>query len=383
MATYKIGFIPTPITGNDGSSATVTGRTDYSNLTTAGNYTSTLNPTHTVSSNQRIIEVGVMIKSGTNGTPASVQMGFYDTSGNKLTSIPLQTLSTSSSATPTTEAGCTILTGLNLPFSAGDVGKTIRLALGNQASPVRLFYKTVVSGDTKYIGSNFPSSLSGAANTTTHNVAWFVVEDIPAQSLDTINSSSSNPAIVSGSNTITTTGLNTLTSVTVATTGAGSIVCSTSAPSGDGTFTMPWPPADGGSYPYFGSVNETATDGTNSVTMSTGTWSVPSGYAATTQTSVVTNDNTYLGYHIAGLAVNDRIYYSTSNGLVISSNGYVEAIAAMTTTVYVHKASDYKVYSYEMTINESGTLGGEAQISKFGVTNYGLASYGLTSSGVQ
>lgn len=161
---------------------------------------------------------------------------------------------------------------------------------------------------------------------------------------------------VASSKAFTTTGLTALTGVTVATTGGGSVSATYSWATGSGSFTVPmW--SDAAVYPYFGSVTVTVTDGTLTPN-TTATLVLPSGYAAVTFASVASTDKTYLGKYFvdAGIPLldGDRCYYQTTNNLVIAADSSIVVDELTTVQIAIHRAVDYKTYTYTMAIGLTG-----------------------------
>lgn len=150
--------------------------------------------------------------------------------------------------------------------------------------------------------------------------------------IDSINSGSSI-LVGSSGNTVTTTGLGTLTSLTI----GGTAVSSLSAPSGDGTFSIPmW--ADGVIGFALGAPQAVVTgDGTNTAS-STTTITAPTNYTAVTLTSVNTASG-YLGNQVS-LSVSDVIIYPTAASLGTSTNSI--GVDGVINTSYAGSQTLYK-----------------------------------------
>lgn len=176
-----------------------------------------------------------------------------------------------------------------------------------------------------------------------------------------------NPGLIVGQPfLINTTGLGTLTSVTIktaATPTAITTALSLSAVGGDGGATMAfW--VDTQYYPFIGSVVVTASDGTNTAELAV-TLSLPDEYASTTFNSVVTSNNTYIGYWLdllgKPLLNGDFGYYDNvvpDNYILIRPDSGVEVISAQTVTLWVHRAANGIIEGYTVNINDAGEITG-------------------------
>jgi len=198
--------------------------------------------------------------------------------------------------------------------------------------------------------------------------------------VDDINSSGSSPAInVASSNTANTTGMSTITSLTISD-GTRSLSATPSMPSGDGTFAFTWPYADAVVAPLFGSVTATFGDGARTVDM-VGNTPVPAGFASVTFTGATDISQYHLG-HVLTLTDGKRMYYPTTNGAVINSDGSLEFTALPYTLNAmlhnVHSGGDGTITSVTVVITESGAV----VVTGGGLTSSGLTSHGFTSSGL-
>lgn len=188
--------------------------------------------------------------------------------------------------------------------------------------------------------------------------------------------------VISGSITVatgkafTTTGLASVTGVTVETSGAGSVAASFSWTAGSGTLTVPiW--SNNALYPYFGSVIVTVTDGVKAPN-TTVTLAIQSGYAAVTFAAIGDPDTTWLGKYFSDigdpLLDGDRCYYPTTNNLVIYPDSSLEVDSLPTTVeLAIHRAADFKTYTYTLQIT-SGVVG----MAVAGITSAGITSLGIT-----
>lgn len=169
--------------------------------------------------------------------------------------------------------------------------------------------------DYTYTSAGFgtiPSDLTGLSAANTDSRYGFYL-DVTGGASYTIDSITSPLVLGSSGNSITTTNLGTLTSLTV----GGKAVSSLSAPSGDGTFSIPaW--TDGVQGFLIGSSQAVvAGDGTNTAS-STVTVSPQAGYSLVTLSSVNTGTG-YLGSQVS-LSVGDQIIFPTAASLGSGTN---------------------------------------------------------------
>jgi hypothetical protein len=154
-------------------------------------------------------------------------------------------------------------------------------------------------------------------------------------------------------------------------------------PSGDGSFTFTWPYADGVVAPLFGSVTATFGDGLDTAAM-VGTTSVPSGYASVTFTGATDISEYHLG-HVLTLTDGKRMYYPTTNGAVINTDGSLSFTALPYTLIAmlhnVNSGGDNTITSVTIDITADGVVinGG---LTSSGLTTVGLTTAGLTSIGL-
>lgn len=284
---------------------------------------------------------------------------------------------TAPSSSITAASGCTVLhsvvaDGRNLADITINGGSTLAWSDGSSSrQAAKISVVSTSSGGTESESWTLSASSRWSASSVT------IVEGVVA--VDTINGSSSNPSIdVSGTNTATTSGLGTITSISISD-GTRALSAIPAMPSGDGSFTFTWPYADGVVAPLFGSVTATFSDGLDTAAM-VGTTSIPSGYASVTFTGATDISEYHLG-HVLTLTDEKMLYYPTTNGAVISTDGSL----SFTTLPYtlnamlhnVHSGGDNTITSVTIEI----TSGGEVVIAG-GLTSAGLTTVGLTSSGL-
>jgi hypothetical protein len=173
-----------------------------------------------------------------------------------------------------------------------------------------------------------------------------------------ISGDSSTPDIFTGTNTVNTEGLGTVTSCVLSTATKGSVTIALSLPTGDGNFVVPWPPADGATYPYFGTVTATFSSASGSAPM-VGTFVIPTGFVATPITDAVNNSSGYLGAYVTLLDLT-RVYVETGDAgsgiLTIGPTGLITASKALVRNIYIHQPDDYTVDTYTVTINGAGEV---------------------------
>jgi len=211
-------------------------------------------------------------------------------------------------------------------------------------------------------------------------------------SLNTIDSitTDGNPGIVVGEDfEITTTGLGTFdtTYIDTLSTPAAAVAAPTVAPGGDGTGAMPfW--VDGGYYPFIGAVRVTVTDPLGNSASGNFTLSLPPNYASVTFSSVVTSDNTYVGYWLDALghplANGDIGYYINiipGNSLVVAANTKVSIMSSLVFTLIVHKLSGI-IESYSIAVNDSGEITGGTAITSRSIISRSIISRKITSRAI-
>lgn len=185
--------------------------------------------------------------------------------------------------------------------------------------------------------------------------------------VDSINGSGSNPTIdVAGSNTASTTGLGTITSLSVSD-GTRAISATPSMPSGDGTFAFTWPYADGVVAPLFGAVTATFNDGSRSAAMA-GTMLLPATHASVTFSGATDISEHHLG-HVLTLTDGKRLYYPTTNGAVVNADGSMAFnTLPHTLNAMLHDVTTGLITRVGIEITASGVIG-EVSIGNFiGVT---------------
>ncbi len=173
-----------------------------------------------------------------------------------------------------------------------------------------------------------------------------------SETVDTITS----PIALGGTGSITTTGLGTLTSLTI----GGKQVSSLSAPSGDGTFSIPlW--VDGVQGFLLGSGQAVvAGDGTKTANSST-TLNPQTNYTLVTLTSVVTS-NGYLGNQVS-LSVGDQIIFPTAASVGVATN-YIDVDGG----IYTDYSGTQTLYKRNVTtgiVTQITLINGNVAPSKF------------------
>ncbi len=193
-------------------------------------------------------------------------------------------------------------------------------------------------------------------------------------------------------NPITTSGLGLLTSLTLTTVGHGSKqAVSLAGTAGNQTFIFPkW--ADGEEFPRLGTVTASAVGATGSATTSA-TLANVTNFLDETFNSIVTVDNTYLGYWLANAPISkplqegEFVYYPDLNDLIIHPDSGVEVsdpiTSGMNVIAYIHRGpsspNDKFIEAYQLVINEVGGLVDVTQLSLNDAIHYQLSSYGSYS----
>ncbi len=283
----------------------------------------------------------MMIQDSKQGAPTT-SANFYQTTSGVTTTISLARAVDSLTVLASySSAGSQTLTN-----PAKDV--TVNFASGGS---LNVGYEN----DTANTSNSTSSSVGGG-----HYVAMHVMnfEVFVARTVDTINGDSVNPDIdVSATNTAATTGLGTITSLTIGD-GTRTLAAIPSMPSGDGTFSFTWPYADGVVAPLFGSVTATFSDGTNSAAMA-GNTPVPSGYASVTFSGATDMSDHHLG-HVLTLTDGTRLYYPTANGAVVNpdgSLGFTSLPYTFNTMLHnVHGGGDGTIVNVIVDITASGAV---------------------------
>lgn len=204
---------------------------------------------------------------------------------------------------------------VNLTYAAGAVFEISIDGSGNLTAKVNgvdAGFGTV--NDTSYPASTlraggFSDRNSSGGGFQSGVFSFAAVGVASSETVDTITS----PLVLGGSGSITTTGLGTLTSLTI----GGKQVSNLSAPSGDGTFSIPvW--TDGVQGFLIGSGQAViAGDGTKTATSST-TINPQANYTLVTLTSVNTASG-YLGNQLS-LTIGDQIIFPTATSLGATTN---------------------------------------------------------------
>jgi hypothetical protein len=175
--------------------------------------------------------------------------------------------------------------------------------------------------------------------------------------VDTINgiAVASTPVLRVGAtgNTITTTNLGTLTSVSTAYITATNVV----APGGDGTFDWPdW--AEGEVRDSIGVKTLIATDTDGDMASASVNALPPVGWTSVVASSADDSDPHELGY-LVPLPDGRTVYYPTANGLVINPDGSLSASTDITVDIWVHNLEldgDMKTHRYTIQVGPGGLL---------------------------
>lgn len=202
-------------------------------------------------------------------------------------------------------------------------------------------------------GSNITHTYTPSVGAPMYNNFVYYLTSSPAYSIDSIT----NPLLLGSSgNTINTSSLGTLTSLTI----GGKAVSSLSAPSGDGTFSIPaW--ADGVQGFLLGSSQAViAGDGTNTAS-STVTVSQQAGYSLVTLTSVNTGAG-YLGNQVS-LSVGDQIIFPIAASLGTTTN-YIDVDGGIYTD-YAGSQILYKRNNTTGIVTQITLINGQVAPSKF------------------
>jgi hypothetical protein len=161
-----------------------------------------------------------------------------------------------------------------------------------------------------------------------------------------------------------------------------------SAPAGDGSFDVP-ARVDAALYPYVGNLTIAPTDGSITASLTTATFALEDGMAQVILASLVTDVPSYLHpiFLAAGTTIvdNDVIYNPTANGLVLDPDGKINVTTLpLVATLWLHKLSDSKVYSYELSIDGTGTavITGVAGISILNISIRALGISAITARGI-
>ena len=186
---------------------------------------------------------------------------------------------------------------------------------------------TVVAGDTVSVRVTSSGSASTPVTTTLTiggvNGVFSVTTASAGATITAVNGS--NPISAGQTNvSITTSGLSTLTGITI-----GGVACTNIAGSGDNwTFTAPnW--VDGSTIPNFGANNVIATDGTLTTPAFSKVFAQRTNQGIQQLTSVPATSIGYIGYYTGGLnaAVNDHVVFdlpatlATASGQTVVDNG--------------------------------------------------------------
>jgi len=205
----------------------------------------------------------------------------------------------------------------------------------------------------------------------------------PAASIDSITTDGSPGLVVGEPFLISTTGLGTITSITVttaATPAATTTAINLSAGAGEMKYWI-----DGQYFPYEGTVTVVASDGTLTAT-GTFNLSIPADQADVVFNAVETTDATYVTTKLADIghpvSNGDKGYYPPIGGFTIGTNGHISSPDGATTFVlWIHKTSGI-IEMYNVVINDAGEITDATGITSRGITTRGITSRNITSRGL-
>ncbi len=206
---------------------------------------------------------------------------------------------------------------------------------------------------------------------------------VASASIDSVTTDGNPGFVVGRPFTYTKTGLGTITGFTVTTAATPAATTSAINLSAGAGELKSW--IDGDPYPFIGTVEAEADDGTLT---GTGNFplALPAGEVDVTFSTVETTDATYIGTKLAGighpLADGDKGYYPTGNGLVISPNSHVSCLGAMVFVLWVQKLTTGLMERYNVTINDAGEITDVRGISSRGISSRGISSRGISSRGI-
>lgn len=257
------------------------------------------------------------------------------------------------------------VTGLNTFVPAG---RTIAVA---STPPTTAIWTTRLTDGTSYYddGSSETALPTTWSQTGTGRIIPLRAGYSLAVSPPTLNNINTNNVVRvdSTGNTISTSGINTLTSVTV----GGKAATSLSAPGGDGTFSMP-AFADGVSYSLMGSVSAVASDGTSSDDLTVTLLSML-GWHYTTLAGTLNTANTGVVFNFSPVsAVGDQIVFPLSHN--VDAQGNLSTSFDGSVTFYHIQASTGIVRSFTVTTGVSGSGTPGNATSSGNVATYALGT---------
>ena len=222
-------------------------------------------------------------------------------------------------------------------------------------------------------GASWPIDISvvKAPNPVVYGYPNVIQLEIPDVSYTITSVNSGNPVIIGQSFTGATTGFTNVTSATL----GGKALTGVSFLSDTVTSTIP-PLADGQTM-FEPEVSQTLiySDGTNTAQLSIPT-DLPATMGSVLVTTPVIANNKYLGYWMASLGytpvTGDRFLYTTAD-CAVGEIGDVEADAAVTTTIWLWQNSGDVLRSFEVTINEDGSISSVTKSNSLGIgLGYGV-----------
>lgn len=221
-------------------------------------------------------------------------------------------------------------------FTPG-AGQTNGLSVNNSASHyVGNISSSIKSGSTGTVSTSYGTNLQPVYVYVTTGIR----AGISGPTLDSINSGT--VLVGSTGNTVNTTSMATLISLTV----GGKSATSLSATGGDGTFSMP-SFVDGTTYSLMGSVTATANDGVNTADK-TITLSPMTGFSYVTLAGTLNTSSTGGLYNFSPAAVvNDQIVYETAN-ITYDAQGNITSSFTGTQTAWHIQASTGITRSYSI-----------------------------------
>lgn len=288
---------------------------------------------------------------------ATVKIGIYDASDDSL--IHEATINVRSDDDPAEYVWHPV--SVNIPLEAGMV---VYLASGRPSTEIYHTQGTDNWEIAEPSTTNLPATWVTDSTSGRQIPLRMSVDDEPAYTVDTVTTGGVSGLKVGSAFAITTTGMGTVNSIAIESVGNDDAVTnavSVSAVGGDGTAQVKFY-EDGEHMPFAGPVSLLATgdDGAASKTL---TLSIPDGYSSVTFSgSVITDDPTHVGYHLAllgkSILEDDIGIYEDENDLVISSAGAIECENPFAFPLYLQRAADGIIEQYNITILEDGVSPG-------------------------
>lgn len=181
---------------------------------------------------------------------------------------------------------------------------------------------------------------------------------VATATVESINGISTNPPVIAGEvNIVDTTDVGTVSSITVSD-GTRTISGTPNMPNGDGSFTLPFPYAEGSIVPLFGAVTTTFI-GVLGVGAKASILTLATDWRAVVFSAATNISSEHLG-SVLSLSDNMRFYYPAVNGAVIDSDGVMEfTILPYTFLGLLHKThsgGDYSIEHVTLAIEANGSI---------------------------